>query len=83
MADIDNICNLYREYTQANYAMEFYDNSPLIFRINGIYGQSWLFTKTSDNKILYQYGSWYNDFYDEGSKFELISEEEFNKLDCK
>ena len=49
-ADIDNICNLYREYTEANLAMEFYDNSPLIFRINGVYGQSWLFTKTSDNK---------------------------------
>jgi len=87
-ADIDNICNLYREYTEANLAMEFYDNSPLIFRINGVYGQSWLFTKTSDNKILIQYGGYsYSSpityTYDEGSKFELMSEEEFNKLDCK
>ena len=60
-------------------------NNPKQFKLDGIYGQTFIVTKKSNTKIEIQSGSAYQPIedWDGGPEFELINLEEFNKLDCK
>ena len=60
-------------------------NNPKQFKLDGIYGQTFIVTKKSNTKIEIQSGNGYVPIVDwvEGPEFELMNLEEFNKLDCK
>lgn len=60
-------------------------NNSKQLKLDGIYGQTYLFTKKSNNKIQFQGGDANVPIadWDEGFEYELMSKEEFNKLDCK
>ena len=60
-------------------------NNSKQLKLYGIYGQTYLFTKKSNNKIQWQAGAANVPIadWDEGFEYELMSKEEFNKLDCK
>ena len=60
-------------------------NNPKQFKLDGIYGQTFIVTKKSNTKIEIQSGMANLPIVDwiEGPEFELMNLEEFNKLDCK
>jgi hypothetical protein len=60
-------------------------NNPKQFKLDGIYGQTFIVTKKSNTKIEIQTGMANLPIVDwpEGPEFELMNLEEFNKLDCK
>jgi hypothetical protein len=62
-------------------------NTPSKLRIDGIYGQFWVFSKTAGNKIEILYGngagSGNEQFNGEALKLEFISLVEFNMLKCE
>ena len=84
--DNDNNCSLAWVFDVQGYGMWTVINTPLELRIDGVYGQFWVFTKTSKNKIeiLYGWGLGSSDLYYEGEalKLEKISLGDFNKLNC-
>ena len=60
-------------------------NNPKQFKLDGIYGQTFIVTKKSNTKIEIQSGNARVPIvdWDGGPEFELMNLEEFNKLDCK
>jgi hypothetical protein len=51
-------------------------NNPLQFKLDGIYGQTWIVTKNSDDTISIDHSSGLEDGYTE------LTIEEFISLDC-
>jgi hypothetical protein len=58
-------------------------NNPKQFKLDGIYGQTFIVTKKSNTKIEIQSGNAYQPIedWDGGPEFKLMNLEEFNKLD--
>jgi hypothetical protein len=60
-------------------------NNPKQFKLDGIYGQTFIVIKKSNTKIEIQSRNAYQPIedWDGGPEFELMNLEEFNKLDFK
>ena len=84
--DNDNNCSLAWVFDVQGYGMWTVINTPLELRIDGVYGQFWVFTKTSKNKIEILYGmgagSGSEQYRGEALKLEKINLGDFNKLNC-
>ena len=70
-----------------SYSLVNKTNTPSKLRIDGVYGQFWVFTKTAGNKIEILYGngadSGNEQFNGEALKLEYMSLIEFNMLKCE
>tara|TARA_B110000238_G_C15947037_1_gene361537 strand:+ start:215 stop:715 length:501 start_codon:yes stop_codon:yes gene_type:complete len=86
-ADNNKNCELDWVFDDYSYAFINTTNTPSKLRIDGAYGQFWVFTKTVKNKIEIQRGggagSGTENFIGEELKLELMSLVDFNMLDCE
>lgn len=86
-ADDSTNCELDWVFDDELYALKNTLNTPSKLRIDGVYGQFWVFTKTVDNKIGIRYGAGAGSgseyFRGEELKLELMSLGEFNMLGCE
>jgi hypothetical protein len=83
----NNNCELDWVFDDYSYNLVNTTNTPSKLRIDGVYGQFWVFTKTAGNKIEILYGngagSGNEQFNGEALKLEFISLVEFNMLKCE
>ena len=77
-ADGDDECLYHWSYNQDMYGLQNIINTPSELQVNGVYGQVWLFTKTSKNQLEVNYMN--------GTiplKLEIISNKDFQDLNCE